>query len=356
MTTDPPPARVHPHGGQEDGRLGICCQLLLDEPEEQARHSFRTTTIAWLTRQTPAAAFDRLASIARHNLDALEAQIRFVAALPPEERMFRIQSGMFPGWSHPAASAFWADADLDRLIERRLDEIGALARARDVRLSMHPGQHAVVATMRPDAYANAVVDIMDHVRQMALMGYGGGWHPHGAHINVHGGAGGAGVDGLRRGLAAMPAEALALLTLENDEYSFGLDDLLRVGDACAVVADFHHHWLHSRGEYLTAADPRVGRIVDSWRGTRPAAHISVSPEALYDVPIADELPDFDELINAGFGKAELRAHSTMMWNLSVNDLVADHLAWCDIEVEAKAKNRAARQLADHVRARRLASA
>jgi UV DNA damage endonuclease len=40
----------------------------------------------------------------------------------------------------------------------------------------------------------------------------------------------------------------------------------------------------------------------------------------------------------------------MMWNARVNDLVHRHLAWCDVEVEAKAKNLASAQLADHVRA------
>jgi hypothetical protein len=38
-----------------------------------------------------------------------------------------------------------------------------------------------------------------------------------------------------------------------------------------------------------------------------------------------------------------------MWNRAVNDLVARHLAWCDIEVEAKAKNLASAQLAEHLR-------
>jgi hypothetical protein len=40
-----------------------------------------------------------------------------------------------------------------------------------------------------------------------------------------------------------------------------------------------------------------------------------------------------------------------MWNLGVNDLVADHLAWADFEVEAKLKNLASEALARHVEAR-----
>lgn len=327
------------------GRIGFCCQLVLDDPAEQTRVSMRTTTLAWLARQTPAAAYDRLAEIAAHNLDALEAQIGWVGALPREERMFRIVSGMFPGWSHPAVEHYWQDADLNALVERRLAEIGALTRTRDVRLAMHPGQYAVIATLRAEAYANAVRDIMEHVRQFALMGYAGD-HPHGAFINVHGGGAAAGVEGLRAGLDALPSEARAMLTLENDELSFGLDDLLQVADRVAIVVDFHHHWVHSRGEYLEPDDPRVDQIIASWRGIRPAAHISVSQETLLGDHDPETRPAFAQL---GHAPAKLRAHSEMMWNRAVNRLVARHLSWCDVEVEAKAKNRASRQLADQLR-------
>ena len=91
------------------------------------------------------------------------------------------------------------------------------------------------------------------------------------------------------------------------------------------------------------------RIKQSWRGVRPAAHISVSREALYSELLDGELPDFAQLNGVGFKASELRGHSDMMWNRAVNDLVARHLSWCDIEVEAKAKNLASAQLADHVR-------
>lgn len=328
------------------GRIGFCCQLLLDDDDAQRAANMRTATLSWLARQTPADAFDRLAEIAHHNLAALDAQIAYVAALPREERMFRMLSGMFPGWSHPAVAPYWEDRDLAALIERRLAAAGEAARAGDVRLAMHPGRYAVIATLRPEAYANGVRDIMEHVRQFAAMGYVGN-HPHGAFINVHGGAAAAGIDGLRAGLDALPAEALAMLTLENDELSFGLDDLLQVADRVSIVVDFHHHWVHSRGEYLEPDDPRVARLIASWRGVRPAAHISVSQEGLLGDHDPDAAPAFAQL---GHAPAKLRAHSEMMWNRAVNRLVARHLRWCDVEVEAKAKNRASRQLADQLRA------
>ena len=123
-----------------------------------------------------------------------------------------------------------------------------------------------------------------------------------------------------------------------------------LADEVALVVDFHHHWIHSSGEYLEPGDARVERLKSSWRGVRPAAHISVSRESLYSELLDRERPNYAELSAAGFKASELRGHSDMMWNAAVNDLVAAHLSWCDIEVEAKAKNLASTQLADHVRA------
>lgn len=51
---------------------------------------------------------------------------------------------------------------------------------------------------------------------------------------------------------------------------------------------------------------------------------------------------------AGIKPKDLRGHSDPMWNMAVNDLVARHLAWPDLEVEAKLKNIASQGLTQHV--------
>ena len=51
----------------------------------------------------------------------------------------------------------------------------------------------------------------------------------------------------------------------------------------------------------------------------------------------------------------LRAHSDLMWNEAVNDLVLRHLSWSDFEIEAKLKNIATEGLVRHVE-KRLAPA
>ena len=334
-------------------RLGYCCKYIAPDGDESRDRALniRGLTMAYLARQTPAAAYDKLAEVVRHNLAAVRLQIEEVAARPPLERLLRLSSDVLPGYTHPTALPYYSDGDLQAEIERSLGASGEVARAADIRLSMHPAQHAILATAGR-SLDNATADIEYHALVMAMLGYAGGWHPHGASVNVHGGQRALGTAGLRAGLARLSAAARDLVTVENDEVSFGLDDLLPVGDEVAIVVDIHHQWIKTAGEYLQPDDPRIEAVQASWRGVRPLAHVSVSREPLLEGHDPDALPDFGTLLAAGLKARDLRGHSDMMWNRAVNDLVARHLAWADFEVEAKLKNLASQQLADQVRASR----
>lgn len=332
-------------------RLGYCCKFISPKGDAEAdRHlNIRGLTMAYLARQTPADAFDKLAEIVRHNLAAVRAQIAEVAARPALERLLRLSSDILPGFTHPTALPLYRDADLRADIARELAAAGDEARAAGIRLSMHPAQHAILATAGR-SLDNAVADIEYHAEVMAMLGYGSDWHPHGASVNVHGGQGALGAEGIRAGLALLSGPARNLVTVENDEVSFGLDDLLPVASEVAIVVDIHHHWIKSGGEYLEPDDPRLGDVKASWRDVRPLAHVSVSREPLLADHDPDALPDFAALLAAGLKPRDLRGHSDMMWNRAVNDLVTRHLSWADFEVEAKHKNLASEQLADQVRA------
>ena len=331
-------------------RIGYCCTYVSPTGDEDAARllNMRGPTIASIARPGGTETAARLEAVIADNLDTLDRQIAIVAALPALERLFRIQSNFLIGWSHPALSDAWTPS-LRSAVRSRLKRSGEAARAGDVRLSMHPAQHAILATLNPAALDNALRDIEEHAEIFAMLGYSG-WHPHGASINIHGGSRAAGIDGLRSGLDRVSTAALGLLTVENDEISFGLDDLLAVADRVALVVDFHHHWIFTRGEWLSPDDPRVATIKQSWRGVRPLAHISVSRENVVVGHDEEVLPDFAALEAAGHKASKLRGHSDRMWNRAANDFAAGHLVWCDVEVEAKSKNLASRDLADHVRA------
>jgi len=105
-----------------------------------------------------------------------------------------------------------------------------------------------------------------------------------------------------------------------------------------LVLDIHHHWCNSGGEYIEPTDERFYRIIDSWRGVRPVIHYSVSREEHIGHLPRDVRPDFETLLEQGYKKAKLRAHSDFMWNDAVNDWALEFLPYADIMVESKAKN------------------
>jgi UV DNA damage endonuclease len=103
------------------------------------------------------------------------------------------------------------------------------------------------------------------------------------------------------------------------------------------VLDIHHHWINS-GEYIEASDDRVKRIIDSWRGVRPTLHYSVSREDVIVEHPRHIRPNLSSLLEAGYKKQKLRAHSNFYWNTAVNEWALSFRDNFDIMCESKAKN------------------
>jgi len=324
-------------------RIAWCCKWIPpggEDPVAEDAMNFRSTTATALAKLAPAEATARLLQLVRPNLAALHAQIGYAAARPPIERALRIGSNILPLYTHPAARPRYDEPALREVVEGGLAAAGRLAKRSGVRLSTHPGQFTVLATVNEAARRNAIEEIEYHTEVMRLMGVAGGWHPDGAHINIHGGAREPGIVSFREGFAMLSEDARGLLTVENDEVSYGLEDLLPLADALPIVLDIHHHWIHSKGEHIRPDDPRVARVAGSWRGTRPVGHASLPrAELLAQIDAdGDGMPDFASLVGAGVSTRDLRSHSDLMTGKAQLDWVASHLSWADLEIEAKHKN------------------
>jgi UV DNA damage repair endonuclease len=219
-------------------------------------------------------------------------------------------------------------------------EVGELARGLDVRLSFHPGQFVVLASDNPDIIDRSIDEFEYHATMAAWMGYGQKFQD--LKINVHI-SGRAGPEGIRRVLSRLSPEARNCITIENEEMKHGLDDCLSIGDVVPIVLDLHHHYVRE-GHYIDSTDSRIARIIDSWRGVRPTLHYSVSREDyLVNHPL-DILPNYTTLLESGYKKSKLRAHSDFMWNTAVNEWAYQHWEWADVMVEAKGKNLASFEL------------
>ena len=325
------------------GRIGFCCKWLSDASEcsgmkvnaSNRELNGRSTTMRWL-REHRDQAEQRQWDIMNHNARAALKMVELVGSLRPELRMVRLGSEMLQGYTEKDWKAWWQQPDIQRHLSKIFRPIGDRARELDVRLSFHPGQFCVLASESDDIVERSIEEFEYHADMARWMGYGSTWHDHGFSINVHL-SGRGGPDKFLRSLSKLSPEARNLITIENDEISNGLDVTLLVADSVALVLDVHHHFVKT-GEYISAKDDRVQRVIESWRGTRPLIHYSLSREDILVDHDPGTRPDLATLIDRGFTKQKLRAHSDFMWNHAVNRWVKQHWQWADIEVEAKGKN------------------
>ena len=105
------------------------------------------------------------------------------------------------------------------------------------------------------------------------------------------------------------------------------------------------------GEYIQPTDDRFTRVVDSWRGVRPAMHYSYSRNEHLPQDFAhDTMPNMEQLLEAGHKKQKLRAHSDYYPNKLVNDWALSFLEHADIMCESKCKNLASIKLYEQYKA------
>ena len=325
-------------------RVGFCCKWI-DHPDqvngikpldEAKQYNTGATTVAWLKRQTKEVAEQKLWDLMVSNIESTRKLVERVGKLDEQFRMVRISSDILPVYTQPDFSYFWRRPDVVSYSEQHFADVGVLARSRGVRLSFHPGQFCVLASADDGIVERSIEEFEYHADMARWMGYGKSWHDHGFKINVHlSGRGGA--TKFLETLGRLSPEARNLITIENDEMANGLDVTLAVAEHVALVLDIHHHWVNS-GEYISPQDSRTQRVIDSWRGTRPVLHYSVSREDILVDHCPRTRPDHAQLLANGVKKQQLRAHSDFMWNDAVNEWALSFAPDFDIQVEAKGKN------------------
>ena len=313
------------HAGQVDG---------IDDKDDAKKYNTGSTTVAWLNRQSKDVAEQRLWDLMVRNIESTRLLVERVGALDENLRMVRLSSDILPVFTQRDWSWFWRTSDVRTYLEREFRTVGDAARKNGVRLSFHPGQFTVLASDNPDIVDRSIEEFEYHADMARYMGYGKSFQD--LKINVHI-SGRAGPAGIKAAISRLSPEARNCLTIENDEISWGIDSSLELANDCALVLDIHHHYIHT-GEYIENNDDRIKRIIDSWRGVRPACHYSVSREDLLTGHSPTQLPDLQTLLESGYKKGKLRAHSDFYWNTAVNEWALSFLDQFDIMAESKGKN------------------
>jgi UV DNA damage endonuclease len=333
-------------------RIGFACKYMWHDQtqkkklleEIQRPLNTRSTTVQWLNRQTREVAEQRLWDIMVHNIQSYANLIEYVGSLTDELRMVRLGSDVLPVYTEPTWGYYWRKPDVREYCEKHFAPIGERARALDVRLSMHPGQFTVLASDNPEIVERSIEEFEYHTDVIRWMGYGKTFQDFKCNVHISGRQGPAGIKHAVNN--RLSPEARNAITIENDEMSWGIDASLELVDTCALVLDIHHHWVRT-GEYIRPTDDRYLRMIDSWRGVRPVIHYSVSREDLLVDHDTNTLPNMESLLEQGYKKQKLRAHSDFMWNRAVNDWALSFRDTADIMVESKAKNLASKALLDY---------
>jgi len=208
---------------------------------------------------------EKVRALVWENMLGLETIVRWNAERGI--RLFRIGQGLIPFASHPAFPYDWSEEHGDDL-----RELGALARALGVRLSMHPGQFINPGSPNPETagrsldelhYAARVFDLMGLDDAVVVLHLGGAYDDRPAAVARF-------VEALR------PQEdILRYLALENDERIWTVGEIVGAARALGIPAilDNLHHALNPGGLSLAEA---LDLALPSWeaRGVRPKVHLS----------------------------------------------------------------------------------
>jgi UV DNA damage endonuclease len=248
-------------------RFGLCC-LFINEPV-----SFRTTTAKALSTLGREDQLCKLSDICHHNASNL------LLALETVQRLgigaFRIMSPLFPRMTHPDVGYRLEELPDGAAIQLLLEKTGIFSRLNNIRLSFHPDQFVVLSSPHPAVVANSIQELEYQCRLAEMVGAD--------VINIHaGGVYGDKQTALQRFCVVfpdLPDAVRSRLTLENDDVSYTVRDLLPVCERLSIplVYDLHHHRCNPDGLSVEDATRLAG---ETWRraGREQYCHIS-SPKA-----------------------------------------------------------------------------
>ena len=257
-------------------RLGLCCLFT------QAPIKFRRTTAAVLKPLDRPAQLARLDELCLHNAAALVEAVEEVRRL--EIGAFRVGSSLFPLYTHPEVGYRLEDLPRAEVIRDHLATVRQLKERYRLRLSFHPDQFTLLSSPRPEVTAASLEELAYQGLLAELTGA--------EVINIHGGGAygdkETALGRLAERIEELPLPVRSRLTLENDDQTYTVADLLPLCERLAVplVYDVHHHrcnpdgltveeatdaclqtWRHAGGEpYFHLSSPKHG-----WRGN-PKPH------------------------------------------------------------------------------------
>lgn len=271
---------------------------------------------------------DKVLSKVKQNLQALKLQLQYVSSYPDQMKMFRISSNLLPMFDHPQYSMLYDDK-IKTIVENGLAVCKKIIDKYDIVVTTHPDQYVVINSENKTTRLNSFSTLCYHSYFMSKL-----TTPDKSCINIH--ATGA-LDHIPELDNGWYSELLPWLSFEND----GTDKKADVRNTLAMcqkynikmVYDVHHDLCENSGESTILADDMniFNSIVDTWKGNTPIFHVSDSRDSSVKTP------------------SKLNPHSDYIVSKGAIDAARTLLRYGHVEVEAKDKNLAVKDLYDKLR-------
>ena len=110
---------------------------------------------------------------------------------------------------------------MDKDITVILQMLGTVAKTNNIRLSSHPDQFVVLNSPNEELTGRSIRELEYHNKIFENMGLD---FSHGTVINIHGGGKVNGLDQLITNSKLLSDSCKSKLTIENDEFSYGIDE------------------------------------------------------------------------------------------------------------------------------------
>jgi UV DNA damage endonuclease len=253
-------------------------------------------------------------------------------------RFYRVSQGLAPYASHPGMPQFHGQVDE---CADELARLGAVARERGLRLTMHTNPYVVLSSAREEVLSAGIAELEWQARLFDHMGMG----PESV-IVVH--VGSSAADRFVRGVEALPEHARARIVVENDDKTVPLVEVCALAERVGVpvVFDLMHH--HINDPHGVPDDEALRMALATWpQGVTPKIHVS-SPKTA--------MPDPEDVARQRWPR--LVAHADLIDPLAFEAFLAGPAAGAgdfDVMLEARLKDLAVLHLRAHL-ARRASSA
>lgn len=302
--------------------IGLCCHYIVEEKAPRSgKISYKNIMdekILQLGRwRSGKYTQEAVKSTYIHNAKSLLNGLKIIAK--EGFKNFRVSSNLFPLWDQVPRD-LWDNEE----VITTLKSVGDLATTHGIRLTTHPGQFCSLSSTEESIVKKTIVELECHAWIFDKMGLPE--TPHAA-INIHGAKSNRAAE-LTSVINDLPSNIKKRLTLENDEMSYSVLDLLPISQATDVpiVIDSHHHTFNTGDLTLEEA---INASMETWpTGIKPLQHLS------------NTAPEY---INGSL--MERRKHSDWVHYIPEEQLELIKSDIVDVDAEFKLKNLAIKKMA-----------